>query len=242
MIVIGGGLAGLAATHRLAANGLSVALVEKRERLGGSSAMSGGWFALSGTALQRRAGVEDSDALFVADMVETGGGFADEALLHRPRRASGARGRRDRTRRRVDGRAQDQRGDDGGTRASDPHPRSARVPRARGGGGGRGDPAFARGRRLVWDGARVHGIRSASGDLARARRRRPHERGLLALPQACRAVRAGPGRGHAVRRRRQHRATVCGWPGCWALAWPTSGTSPAPTDSTPRRPTTSTSS
>ena len=82
-IVVGGGLAGLAATRRLAANGLSVALVEKRERLGGSSAMSGGWFALSGTAMQRRAGVEDSDELFVADMVETGGGFADEELLHR---------------------------------------------------------------------------------------------------------------------------------------------------------------
>ena len=82
-IVVGGGLAGLAATQRLAANGLSVALVEKRERLGGSSAMSGGWFALSGTAIQRRAGVEDSDALFVADMVETGGGFADERLLQR---------------------------------------------------------------------------------------------------------------------------------------------------------------
>ena len=82
-IVVGGGLAGLAATQRLAANGLSVVLVEKRHRLGGSSALSGGWFALSGTALQRRAGVRDSAELFVADMVETGGGFADEALLHR---------------------------------------------------------------------------------------------------------------------------------------------------------------
>ena len=80
-IVVGGGLAGLAATQRLAAHGRSVALVEKRDRLGGSSAMSGGWFALSGTKLQRRAGVEDSDDLFLADMVETGGGFADEALL-----------------------------------------------------------------------------------------------------------------------------------------------------------------
>jgi fumarate reductase flavoprotein subunit len=55
--------------------------VEKRDRLGGSSALSGGWFALSGTTLQRRAGVEDSDDLFLADMLETGGGFADEALL-----------------------------------------------------------------------------------------------------------------------------------------------------------------
>ena len=80
-IVVGGGLAGLAATHRLAANGMSVALVEKRERLGGSSALSGGWFALSGTALQSRAGVDDSNELFVADMVEAGGGFADERLL-----------------------------------------------------------------------------------------------------------------------------------------------------------------
>jgi len=82
-IVVGGGLAGLAATQRLAEKGLRVALVEKRERLGGSSAMSGGWFALSGTVIQHRAGVQDSDALFVADMVETGGGFADEKLLIR---------------------------------------------------------------------------------------------------------------------------------------------------------------
>lgn len=80
-IVLGGGLAGLAATQRLAAHGRSVALVEKRDRLGGSSALSGGWFALSGTALQRRTGVEDSDALFLADMSQSGGGFADETLL-----------------------------------------------------------------------------------------------------------------------------------------------------------------
>ena len=80
-IVVGGGLAGLATTKRLAAHGRRVALVEKRDRLGGSSAMSGGWFALSGTALQRQSGVEDSDDLFLADMLETGGGFADEVLL-----------------------------------------------------------------------------------------------------------------------------------------------------------------
>ncbi|HEY9308688.1 MAG TPA: FAD-dependent oxidoreductase [Microbacterium sp.] len=80
-IVVGGGLAGLAATERLAASGLSVALVEKRDRLGGSSAMSGGWFALSGTAVQRRAGVEDADDIFLSDMAATGGGFADPSLL-----------------------------------------------------------------------------------------------------------------------------------------------------------------
>lgn len=80
-IVVGGGLAGAAAAQRLAAGGHRVALLEKRDRLGGSSALSGGWFALSGTPLQRSAGVDDSDALFLADMRETGGGYADESLL-----------------------------------------------------------------------------------------------------------------------------------------------------------------
>src|SRR5687767_7997844 len=83
VIVVGGGLAGLAATHRLAASGLSVALLEKCARLGGSSALSGGWVALSGTTIQRRAGVEDSAARFVADMTDTGGRSADQALLRR---------------------------------------------------------------------------------------------------------------------------------------------------------------
>ena len=80
-IVVGGGLAGIAAASRLAESGRTVALIEKRERLGGSSAMSGGWFALSGTALQRRGGIDDSDAVFLADMIRTGAGFADENLL-----------------------------------------------------------------------------------------------------------------------------------------------------------------
>ncbi|MGI9824911.1 FAD-dependent oxidoreductase [Agromyces sp. Marseille-Q5079] len=80
-IVVGGGLAGLAAAQRLSGHGRSVALVEKRDRPGGSSALSGGWFALSGTELQRRAGIEDSDELFLADMAATGGGYADETLL-----------------------------------------------------------------------------------------------------------------------------------------------------------------
>lgn len=82
-MVVGGGLAGLAAAYRLASQGASVTLVEKQPRLGGSSAMSGGWFALSGTAAQRRAAVDDSDLLFLEDMRRTGGGFADERLLRR---------------------------------------------------------------------------------------------------------------------------------------------------------------
>lgn len=80
-VVVGGGLAGLAAAQRLASKGMSVTLVEKQPGLGGSSAMSGGWFALSGTRMQHKAGVLDSDDIFLADMVDTGGGFADERLL-----------------------------------------------------------------------------------------------------------------------------------------------------------------
>lgn len=83
VIVVGGGLAGLTAVQRLAARGLSVILLEKRERLGGSSAMSGGWFALSGTPLQRRSNVDDSDELFLQDLVKSGAGYADQSLLQR---------------------------------------------------------------------------------------------------------------------------------------------------------------
>ncbi|WP_268234443.1 FAD-dependent oxidoreductase [Mycetocola zhadangensis] len=82
-VVVGGGLAGITAAHRLAARGVRVVLLEKRDKLGGSSAMSGGWFALSDTPIQHRANVEDSAGSFLRDMVETGGGYADVALLQR---------------------------------------------------------------------------------------------------------------------------------------------------------------
>ncbi len=164
-IVVGGGLAGLAATQRLAANGLSVALVEKREQLGGSSAMSGGWFALSGTALQHRAGVEDSDELFVADMVKTGAGFADERLLQAlVRRQAAAVAAIDRAAAWTD----ELKVSAGMTVAR------AHLVRIRALLASLERDAVAAGAEiltshgadaLAWDGARVTGIRSASGDL-----------------------------------------------------------------------------
>ena len=165
MIVIGGGLAGLAATHRLATSGLSVALLEKCERLGGSSAMSGGWFALSGTAIQRRAGVEDSDARFVADMVETGAGSADEELLQRlVERQLEAVAAIDRA-----GAWTDELKISAGMTV--PRAHLIRIRRLL---AFLEEKAVAAGAvilhshaadGLVWDGARVHGVRSASGDL-----------------------------------------------------------------------------
>ena len=80
-VVVGGGLAGLAAGATLAEAGRSVALLEKYDVPGGSSQMSGGWFAFSGTEEQVRAGIDDDDELFVEDMRRSGEGRADDLLL-----------------------------------------------------------------------------------------------------------------------------------------------------------------
>jgi fumarate reductase flavoprotein subunit len=83
VIVVGAGLAGLTAAYDLARQGVGVVLLEKQPSTGGSSALSGGWFAFSGTDVQHRAGVEDSADAFLADMIDTGGGYADRELLGR---------------------------------------------------------------------------------------------------------------------------------------------------------------
>lgn len=58
VIVIGGGGAGLAAATTAADHGASVLLVEAGERLGGSTALSGGVFYAAGTSVQRAKGIE----------------------------------------------------------------------------------------------------------------------------------------------------------------------------------------
>lgn len=66
MIVVGGGGAGLAAAVEADAAGARVLLVDAAERLGGSTALSGGVFYAAGTSVQRSAGVADDtpDAMF----------------------------------------------------------------------------------------------------------------------------------------------------------------------------------
>jgi hypothetical protein len=65
VVVIGSGVAGLAAAIEASRAGCSVLLVESQGQLGGSSALSGGIIMAAGTSLQRRAGIEDSpDDLF----------------------------------------------------------------------------------------------------------------------------------------------------------------------------------
>ncbi|MDK9696535.1 MAG: FAD-dependent oxidoreductase [Siculibacillus sp.] len=63
LVVVGSGAAGLAAAVTAAHLGLSVAVVEKRSRLGGTTAWSGGWLWIPGNPLAVEAGiVEDAEA------------------------------------------------------------------------------------------------------------------------------------------------------------------------------------
>jgi fumarate reductase flavoprotein subunit len=81
LVVIGSGIAGQTAATSAAEAGLRVVLLEKTDSLGGSSAMSGGWFAFSGTAEQSELGIEDSGDLFLSDLLEGGAHLNDRALL-----------------------------------------------------------------------------------------------------------------------------------------------------------------
>jgi fumarate reductase flavoprotein subunit len=81
LVVIGAGIAGLTAATTAAEAGLAVCLVEKLDTIGGSSAMSGGWFAFSDTAEQQEAGVEDSAELFRQDLLKVGGHLNNERLI-----------------------------------------------------------------------------------------------------------------------------------------------------------------
>ncbi|AXH96960.1 FAD-dependent oxidoreductase [Ornithinimicrobium avium] len=81
LIVLGAGIAGHTVATSAAEAGLSVLMLEKTEEVGGSSAMSGGWFAFSGTAKQRERSVGDSDHLFMQDLLRTGDGQSDRTLL-----------------------------------------------------------------------------------------------------------------------------------------------------------------
>ncbi|MGO1560469.1 Fumarate reductase flavoprotein subunit [Actinomycetales bacterium JB111] len=81
VVVLGAGIAGLSAALRSAELGLDVVVLEKMPDVGGSTAMSGGFFAFTGTREQAAAGVEDSEALFRSDLLGSGEGIADERLV-----------------------------------------------------------------------------------------------------------------------------------------------------------------
>jgi fumarate reductase flavoprotein subunit len=81
LLVIGAGIAGLTVATSAAESGLDVGLIEKTGAIGGSSAMSGGWFAFAGTAEQEASGVHDSLEHFRRDLLEVGAHRNDPALV-----------------------------------------------------------------------------------------------------------------------------------------------------------------
>jgi flavocytochrome c len=80
VVVLGGGLAGLAATLSAVGRGAHVTLVDKEPALGGNSAKASSGLSASGTAPQAAAGIADSPAAHFADTMASGGGRSDATL------------------------------------------------------------------------------------------------------------------------------------------------------------------
>lgn len=72
IVIIGAGGAGLAAAAQAGILGLKCIVLEKEPVIGGSSAVCGGKWAVSGSELQLKQGIKDSEELFVKDMMECG--------------------------------------------------------------------------------------------------------------------------------------------------------------------------
>lgn len=80
VLVIGSGFAALSAAIEARRKGLDVMVVEKMRVLGGNSTINGGLFAVAGSDLQKKEGVEDSVELMMADMMKAGRGVNHKEL------------------------------------------------------------------------------------------------------------------------------------------------------------------
>ena len=81
VIVIGAGLAGLAAAITAADEVATVAVIDKHYKIGGSAMGAGGSFSAAGSRLQREKRIEDSPERHFDDANRIGKGKADPALL-----------------------------------------------------------------------------------------------------------------------------------------------------------------
>lgn len=82
LVVVGTGISGQTTATTAAEAGLNVALLEKTDSRGGSSVMSGGWFAFSGTDEQAERDEHDTRELFFSDLVEVGEHLNDVDYLN----------------------------------------------------------------------------------------------------------------------------------------------------------------
>ena len=83
VLVIGGGMAGVAALLSATEDGSRALLLEKTNALGGSTVMSAGLLAFAGTDEQRAGGITDSVDDLRRDLLETGGHRSSIELLER---------------------------------------------------------------------------------------------------------------------------------------------------------------
>jgi fumarate reductase flavoprotein subunit len=81
IVVVGGGVAGLCAALAAAEAGVDVLLIEKQEKIGGSTRLSGGFFSFAGTPLQRESGVFDTSDMLFNDLLELSGNLARPDLV-----------------------------------------------------------------------------------------------------------------------------------------------------------------
>ncbi len=83
VIVVGSGLAGTGAAHSALSQGAKVLLIEKNERLGGSSLISSGTFCAALTKEQEAKGIKDSYQLNIDDVNRIGHNKADQSILRK---------------------------------------------------------------------------------------------------------------------------------------------------------------
>ena len=81
VIVIGGGGAGLAAAVSAAEQNASVLLLEKMSCVGGNTALSTGFYSAVNPELSARFGIKDTMTEYVEQMLRSGGGKNDPALV-----------------------------------------------------------------------------------------------------------------------------------------------------------------
>ncbi len=81
LVIVGAGLAGLAAAITAADEGAKVTLIDKHYKIGGSAMGAGGSFSAAGSRLQREKQIDDSPQKHFDDANRIGKGRADAALL-----------------------------------------------------------------------------------------------------------------------------------------------------------------
>ncbi len=83
VVIVGGGVAGLAAGIEAAENGADVMILEKQGIVGGATTRSGGKVLAAGTEIQKAAGIEDSEEMMYDYLKGIGGDFINDAKLHK---------------------------------------------------------------------------------------------------------------------------------------------------------------